>query len=192
MTPRTYTWSPIISLHDYLQAPNTPGIYEIGFKKPGYLAPQYGNIGSFGLTYPADFHPMYSGKHEASIRKRLGEHFVGINSAGNFRSGTKANSYIRDYYRSLDFLRAASVPAHLEWTRGGLFFTCLCTSDPAAIEAYYRLNYFEYSWNKKTELSAAERAAAEGVKDLAGLPSKICHMIFEDGHLAAKGGTKLV
>lgn len=190
MNHRTYNWSALISLHEYLQAPNQAGIYEIGFKRPGYNAPQQGNLGTFGLTYPRDFHPMYSGKHEVSIRKRLGEHFVGINSAGNHRTGTKANSNIRNYYNSLDFLRAAKLPEELEWTRTGLFVTTLCTRDPAAIEAYYRLNQFDYPWNKRTELSAAKRAAIDGVKDLKALPSNICYMIFEDGHQVYAGGAK--
>lgn len=130
---------------------------------------------------------MYSGKHEASISKRLGEHFRGINSVGNFRSGTKANRNIREYYNSLEFLQKSAVPPELEWTRSGLFFTCLITADPAAIDAYYRLNHFEYPWNKRSELNAAQRASLDGVKDLEGLPSKICYMIFEDGHLVFKG-----
>jgi|GEM_PF-4586847 len=44
MNHRTYTWSPILSLHEYLQAPKQAGIYEIGFKRPGYTAAQQGNL----------------------------------------------------------------------------------------------------------------------------------------------------
>lgn len=190
MSYQKLTWSPIISLDQYLQASNLPGIYEIGFKKVGCKVPQQDNIATFGSTYPKDFYPMYVGKHESSIRKRLGEHFIGVNSVGNFRSGTKANSNIREYYNSLDFLKSSSMPPELEWTRAGLFFTYLCTQDPSAFEGFYRLNYFNYAWNKKSELSAAQKASIDGVKGLEGIPSKVCYMIFEDGHLLHKGGAK--
>ena len=59
-------WKPLQPLREYLSAPNVGGVYEIGFRKLGYVAPQAAAFGLHAAGYPHDFLPMYVGKHKTS------------------------------------------------------------------------------------------------------------------------------
>ena len=111
---------------------------------------------------------MYVGKHQQSIRKRLGEHFVGINSVGRYRRGSKASKSIKAYYEELlPELEAASskIPQDMKFPLDGLYFTCFPVSDPASFESFVRLGNFYYPWNRKDETGARENAAGSRSAD---------------------------
>lgn len=156
-------WQPLRPLKNYLDAPEVSGIYEIGFRRNVYIADQATAFGLHAAGYPTNFMPMYVGKHESSLRKRLGEHFIGVNSAWRRRRGTKASRSIREYYRELlpklESMRA-KIPSAMQFPLDGLYFTCIPVSDPKHFESMVRLGHFDYPWNRRDE--SAARGEAEG------------------------------
>ncbi|MCO1335233.1 hypothetical protein MO867_12910 [Microbulbifer sp. OS29] len=162
MTLKTPSWGPMCPLAHYLKAPATAGVYEIGFRKDGYMAPQSAAFGLHAVSYPTGFYPMYVGKHQRSLRKRLGEHFIGINSEGRTRRGSKASKSIKNYYQSiLPNLLAMSdkIPRELLFPLDGLFFTCMPLQEPGKFESLVRLSHFDYPWNRRDEGQARTQAS---------------------------------
>ncbi|MFC6978398.1 hypothetical protein [Microbulbifer taiwanensis] len=118
------SWEPLRPLKNYLDAPAKSGVYEIGFRKDGFMAKQATAYGLHAVGYPTSFYPMYVGKHERSMRQRLGEHFIGVNSLGRHRRGSKASASIREFYRELlpELERQqARVPRAMRFPLDGLF-----------------------------------------------------------------------
>lgn len=165
---RKGNWQPLRPLKDYLEAPDQCGIYEIGFRRNVYIADQKTAFGLHAAGYPSNFMPMYVGKHERSIQKRLGEHFIGINARGRRRTGGKASKSIKQYYLELlpelERMRAR-IPPELQFPLDGLYFTCIPVSDPKRFEAAVRLRHFDYPWNRRDEHSACAEAQGKQSAD---------------------------
>ncbi|MFC6632790.1 hypothetical protein [Microbulbifer taiwanensis] len=156
------SWEPLRPLKNYLDAPAKSGVYEIGFRKDGFMAKQATAYGLHAVGYPTSFYPMYVGKHERSMRQRLGEHFIGVNSLGRHRRGSKASASIREFYRELlpELERQqARVPRAMRFPLDGLFFTCIPLEDAAQFESMVRLAHFDYPWNRRDEKDARDQAA---------------------------------
>lgn len=154
-------WQAIKPLNEYLDAPSVGGVYEIGFRKLGYVAPQAAAYGLHAAGYPHDFLPMYVGKHRTSIRQRLGQHFIGMNTRGRYRTGRSASASIKQYYLELlpELLeKKAQIPEDMRYPLDGLYFTCITVSDPDSFESFVRLDNFHYPWNRKDETAASEEA----------------------------------
>ncbi|WP_250458773.1 hypothetical protein [Microbulbifer litoralis] len=161
------SWEKLRPLKNYLDAPDKPGVYEIGFRKEAYIANQGTAFGLHAAGYPTNFFPMYVGKHEGSIRKRLGEHFIGVNARGEHRTGSKASKSIKSYYKELlPKLQSmqAKIPAELSFPLEGLYFTCIPLTEPKKFESMVRLGHFDYPWNRRDERAARE--SAEGTESL--------------------------
>ncbi|AWF82508.1 hypothetical protein BTJ40_17760 [Microbulbifer sp. A4B17] len=157
----TPSWEPLRPLSHYLDAPDTAGVYEIGFRKDKYMALQNTAFGLHAVGYPTGFYPMYVGKHRRSLRKRLGEHFIGTNSVGKNRRGSKASKSIKNYYNSyLPELEAmqSKIPMELRFPLDGLFFTCIPLREPDKFESMVRLSHFNYPWNRRDEGHARDQA----------------------------------
>lgn len=161
------SWEPLRPLKDYLDAPAKSGVYEIGFRRDGYMARQATAYGLHAVGYPTNFSPMYVGKHERSMRQRLGEHFIGLNSKGQRRRGSKASKSIKQYYKDLPGLlkRSAEIPREWQFPLDGLFFTCIPLDDAAQFESMVRLGHFDYPWNRRDESGAREQAAGSQSSD---------------------------
>lgn len=93
--------------------------------------------------------------------KRLGEHFIGENTLGRQRTGSKASASIKQYYKKLlpelqeQILK---ISEDMKYPLKGLYFTCTPISDPASFESFVRLENFHYPWNRRDEKIAAGRA----------------------------------
>ena len=155
------TWKSLRPLSEYRFAPKSPGIYEIGFRRLCYVSKQAAAFGLHAATYPHDFMPMYVGKSESSINKRLGEHFIGTDCSGKIRRGSKANKIIKEYFREyLPHLQRNEnkIPESHKYVLDGLYFTCIPVKDTKSFEALIRLGHFEYAWNKRKEHKSMEIA----------------------------------
>lgn len=147
------SWTPLRPLKDYLNAPKTPGIYEIGIKKSGFVAAQCAAFGFHAAGYPSNFIPLYVGKSESAIRYRLGEHC---------RGGSKANRQIKKFQKELKKLTSSEKKKISKTSLlDGLYFTCIEVADPKSFEAHVRIQNFNYSWNNKKETKAAIKAEGE-------------------------------
>lgn len=156
------SWEPLRPLKDYLDAPAKSGVYEIGFRKDGYMAKQATAFGLHAVGYPVNFYPMYVGKCMRSLRERLGQHFIGVNSLGRRRRGSKASQSIKEYYDELlpELKRQeARLPKAMRFPLDGLYFTCIPLEDAAQFESMIRMGHFEYPWNRRDEAEARDQAA---------------------------------
>ena len=74
-------WSEPIKFRDYNQAPDTFGVYEIGFNRGG------------------DFNRLYGGRAASTtVRSRLADHF-----AGKGRGNEEIGRYLKEKYPSRDY-----------------------------------------------------------------------------------------
>ncbi|WP_444929857.1 hypothetical protein ACJJIF_19060 [Microbulbifer sp. SSSA002] len=173
-------WTKVHSLLDFHEAPNTGGVYEIGFRLPERYAEQNTGLPLIsGYGYPMhSFIPMYVGKHENSMRQRLREHLESSYS-NKKKVRERVNRCIATYYNMLKFVRTAGctyIWKALAGVNGGvlrdytylfseLYFTCIPLQEPDKFEGL-RLGLYEYPWNDYDQPKNRERMLTEGSLDL--------------------------
>lgn len=115
-------WSNAIRLYRYEEAPNEPGIYEIGFMRSEF------------------FYEKYLGK-ATSIKDRLSKHYW-----------LKGNNSIAEYLANVRVLQKAAQEGRLKGPipRDNLYVRWSRVQDPEGQEARL-LQKWDYEWNERIE-----------------------------------------
>lgn len=118
-------WSYAVRLYRYDEAPDEPGVYEIGFMRGDW------------------FYPKYIGKAESSIRERLSRHYM-----------LKGNASVRDYLNEIYFTKKFAEGGRLRrgtpLKRDNLYARWSRVQNPREKEVIL-MRRFDYEWNERNE-----------------------------------------